>query len=60
MVGVNIEYFKQSVLRMDHLDFQKAMKIDVGILLGSLGQWSIKCHIDQAKEREDKEEKKLY
>ena len=36
------------------------MKIDVGIILGSLGQWVIKCHIDLAKERDDKEEKKLY
>jgi len=45
---------------MDHNDFVKAMKIDVGIILGSLGQWAIKCHIDAAKERDDKEEKKIY
>lgn len=45
---------------MDHLDFQKAMKTDVNIILGSLGQWAIKNHIDLAKESGDKEEKKIY
>jgi len=60
MVGVNIEYFKQCVLRFDYLDFAKAIKTDVGIILGSLGLWAIKCHIDQAKERGDNAEKKMY
>tara|TARA_B110000285_G_C15082412_1_gene594260 strand:+ start:1100 stop:1282 length:183 start_codon:yes stop_codon:yes gene_type:complete len=60
MVGVNIEYFKQSVLRFDHLDFKKALKIDVGIILGSLGLWAIKCHIDKCKENGDNENKKQY
>jgi len=46
MVGVNIEYFKNCVLRFDVLDFVKAIKIDIGIILGSLGLWAVKCHID--------------
>lgn len=60
MVGVNIEYFRTCVLRFNHTDFVKAMKTDVGIILGSLGLWSIKCHIDQAKERGDNDAKKQY
>jgi hypothetical protein len=60
MVGVNIEYFKQCVLRFDHLDFKKALKIDVGIILGSLGLWAIKNHIDLCKEKGDSENKKMY
>lgn len=60
MVGVNIEYFKNCVLRFDVLDFVKAIKIDIGIILGSLGLWAVKCHIDQAKEKGDNNEKKLY
>jgi len=60
MVGVNIEYFKTAVLRYDHNDFMKAMKQDLGIILGSLGLWAIKCHIDLCKERGDNENKKQY
>ena len=60
MVGVNIQYFYNSILRFNHIDFIKAIKSDVGIILGSLGMWAIKCHIDLAKEKADKETKKQY
>jgi len=43
MVGVQIQYFINSVLRFDHQDFLKAMKIDLGPVLGDLGMWSLKC-----------------
>lgn len=60
MVGVNIQYFYNDVLRMNHTDFIKAVKNDIGIILGSLGLWAIKCHIDMAKERNEKDKKKQY
>ena len=40
---------------MNHTDFIKAMKSDLGIILGSLGLWAVKCHIDIAKEKNDKD-----
>lgn len=38
----------------------KAMKIDLGIVLGSLGMWAVKCHLDKAKESGDNDLKKQY
>lgn len=42
MLGVNISYFLNSVLRFDHKDFLKAIKIDVGPLLGYTGLWALR------------------
>lgn len=43
MVGVNIQYFLESVLRFDHADFMRALKLDLGPVLGEMGLWSLKC-----------------
>lgn len=58
MVGVQLEYFINQVLRFDHKDFLKAVRMDLGPVLGDLGLWSLKCLIDMAKERDDKDAKK--
>ena len=58
MVGVQIQYFLDSVLRFDHADFLKAMKIDLGPVLGDLGLWCLKTMQDMAKERGNAELKK--
>jgi hypothetical protein len=60
MVGVNLQYFLESVLRFDHPDFMKAMKFDLGPVLGDVGLWCIKCLQDQAKEQGNDELKKKY
>ena len=60
MLGVQIEYFINSVLRFDHKDFMKAMKYDLGPILGDVGLWCIKDLLDNAKQRKDPEMKKKY
>jgi len=42
MVGVQIQYFLNTVLRYDHKDFIKAIKSDLGPVLGDLGLWVMK------------------
>ena len=54
----NINYFLNSVLRFDHKDFIKAIKIDVGPILGYTGLWALRCLSNHAKEVKDNELKK--
>jgi len=58
MVGVQLNYMVESVLRFDHADFMKAMKQDLGPILGDLGLWCVKTMQEGAKERGDNELKK--
>lgn len=58
MLGVNVNYFLHSVLRFDHKDFLKAIKIDVGPILGHTGLWALRCVSNHAKEVKDNELKK--
>lgn len=58
LVGVLMQYFLTSVLRMDHKDFLKALRIDLGPVLGDLGLWILKCRQDEAKVAKDTELKK--
>ena len=58
MVGVQLEYLINQVLRYDHVDFLKAVRMDLGPVLGDLGLWSLKCLQDIAKENDDKDAKK--
>ena len=60
MVGVQLKYMFDKVLRFNHSDFIKAIKIDLGPILGDFGAWSAKCHLDKAKESGDSETKKKY
>ena len=47
-----------SVLRFDHRDFLKALKIDLGPILGDVGLWALQCQLDTAKERKENDLKK--
>jgi hypothetical protein len=58
MLGVQLEYFIHKVLRFDHKDFMRAMKFDLGPVLGELGQWCLKDLLDNAKQRKDPDMKK--
>lgn len=50
MLGVQIQYLLQKVLRFTHKDFMKAMKEDLGPVLGDTGVWCLKQHHEMAKE----------
>ena len=47
-----------SVLRFDHKDFLKAIKIDLGPILGNTGLWALRQLSNHAKEVKDTELKK--
>ena len=53
MLGVNLQYLIHSVLRFDHKDFIKAIKIDLGPLLGHTGLWTLRQLSNYAKENKD-------
>jgi len=55
---VLIRYMLDSVLRFDHNDFLKALRIDLGPILGDVGLWALNCQLDQAKENKDSDLKK--
>jgi len=60
MMGVQLNYLIDTCLRFSHADFMKALKLDLGPILGDLGLWSLKCLQDQAKENGENELKKKY
>lgn len=47
-------------MRFDHPDFVKAIKLDLGPVLGDLGAWAAKCHLERAKESGDSDLKKKW
>jgi len=49
-----------SVLHFDHSDFLKALKLDLGPILGDVGQWCLKSLEEQAKENGDKDKRKKF
>lgn len=58
MLGVSIHYMINTVLRMDHKDFLKAMKVDLGPVLGYTGLWALRQLSTYAKEVKDTELKR--
>lgn len=58
MLGVQIQYLLNSVLRFDHKDFLKAVKVDLGPVLGHTGLWALRQQLANAKESGDNELKK--
>jgi len=43
MLGIKTQYMLNSVLRFSHKDFLKALRVDLGPVLGDTGMWSLKC-----------------
>jgi len=51
MVGVLRKYFTNFVLHFSHSDFMRAMKQDLGPLLGDVGLWVLTNHASRMKEK---------
>jgi len=58
LVGVLMQYLLSNVLRFNHSDFMKAIRQDLGPVLGDLGLWALRCKLDEAKAAKDNELKK--
>ena len=59
MLGVLVKYMVKQVLRMSHTDFLKAMKEDLGPILGDTGLWAIKNYLTRQTEKGKDEKKKM-
>lgn len=53
MPGVLIKYFVEKVLKFDHIDFIKALKLDLGPILGDVGLFMLNSYKNQAKNNEN-------
>ena len=42
LIGVQMHYFINKVLRYSHADFLKAVRTDLGPILGNTGLWALK------------------
>ena len=59
MVGVLVKYFVSQVLRFDHKDFLRAIKTDVGPLLGDTGLWALKNYQMRQTQKGNEEKKRM-
>ena len=60
IVGVQMQYLVENVIRYDHADFLNALKLDLGPILGDIGIWVCKQFIDFNKVSGNNESKKKY
>jgi len=47
MIGVLLKYFVKYVMHFDHLDFLRAIRTDLGPLLGDTGLWALKNYLNK-------------
>lgn len=59
MIGVLTKYFISKVMRFDHKDFMRAMRIDLGPMLGDTGIWALKSYLAAQTQKGNDEKKKL-
>ena len=59
MLGVLTKYFVNKVIRMDCSDFVRAMKVDMGPMLGNTGLWALKNYQEAQTVKGNEEKKKL-
>ena len=59
MIGVLLKYFLRQVMRMDCLDFTRAIRTDLGPLLGETGLWAMRNYLATVTQKGNDEKKKL-
>lgn len=59
MIGVLVKYFVNKVLRFGHTDFIRAVKTDLGPLLGDTGLWALKNYQVHQTQKGNEEKKKM-
>ena len=59
MIGVLVKYFVNKVLRFEHADFIRAIKTDLGPLLGDTGLWALKSYQLHQTQKGNDEKKKM-
>jgi len=59
MIGVLTQYFVKCVMRFDHKDFVRAIKTDLGPLLGDTGLWALKNYQTYQTMKGNDEKKKI-
>ena len=59
MLGVLTKYFINKVMRMDHADFIRALKTDLGPMIGDTGLWALKNYQEAQTLKGNDEKKKI-
>lgn len=59
MIGVLVKYFVNVAMRFDHKDFVRAIKTDLGPLLGDTGLWALKSYLIHQTQKGNEEKKKM-
>ena len=60
MPGVLIKYLVEKVLKFNHTDFMKTLKLDLGPILGDVGLFIIESYKNQAKHNQNAELEDKY
>lgn len=60
LIGLLSHQFVEKVLRFNHVDFLKALKVDLGPILGNVGLWALKNLQSRARQSGDDTLKKKY
>ncbi len=58
MIGVLRKYLTKQAIRFSHSEFIKAVKLDLGPLLGEVGQWVLTNYCDRMKDLGKTEKRK--
>ena len=59
MLGVLTRYFVKYVIRFDHKDFIRAIRTDLGPILGDTGMWALKNYLTLQTQKGNDEKKKI-
>ena len=59
MIGVLTKYLINNVLRFDHADFLRAMRMDLAPLLGEMGLWVLTNYAQRQLEKGKTEKRKM-
>ena len=59
MIGVLLKYFVKYVIHFDHKDFLRALRTDLGPLLGDTGLWALKNYLNSHTQKNNDEKKKI-
>ena len=59
LIGVQLRYLVKTMLRFDHIDFLKALRVDISPMLSEVGLWVLKNYEVRQKEKGKQEKRKM-
>jgi len=59
LIGVQLRYLVKQVLRFDHIDFLKSLRVDISPILSEVGLWVLKNYELRQKDKGKQEKRKM-